>query len=99
VSGTRVGPKKAVEHTGEVTDEMIMPKIDTLENFRTVQHTFTKEKFYIHKDDEAVVGTGGKLMTYVSKFGQYFAPCALYPKGHYTAKTRVFIGTFLEKAA
>lgn len=69
-------------------------------NFQLAQHTFTKEKFYVHREDVASIGgeSDTKVLVYSAKFSQYFGPCEKYPTGHYTAKTRVFIGKFLEHA-
>jgi len=93
------GYQKSTKHpTGEVEGAMIQPRTDKISNFVLVQHTFTKEKFYVHQDDNKHVGTDEKIIVYTSKFAQYFGPGTEYPTGHYTAKTRVFIASFLEAA-
>jgi hypothetical protein len=76
---------------------MVTVKAAPLKDFIKVHHEGTNTFYRMHKDDEIKLGTPQKVGVFFDKNTGYYPPDDKYPEGHYTAATRIFVGSFLTK--
>lgn len=74
---------------------MVQLREAPIKDFVTVRHDGTAVNFLMHRDEVGKLNTPAKVGVYELPFKQYFAPDEKFTKGRYTAKSRVFVASFL----